>query len=75
MPDNNPAQDPRQTDQTRKGPERTRPSSNRDRQLERSDATPQQDRDRGEAVRGKSRDTDPDSPDADVDRDDMIDEP
>jgi hypothetical protein len=37
---------------------------------------PEDDRGYEEAARGrKSNDTDPDSPDADIDRDDMIDEP
>jgi hypothetical protein len=48
-----------------------RSSNDRDQQLERERTTG-----RGEMSRDrKTQDTDPDSPDADVNRDDMIDEP
>jgi hypothetical protein len=74
MPNTNPAHDSKRPDQTSEGRERTRTSNDCDRQLERRDTTPH-DRDRGPAARRTSRDTDPDSPDADIDRDDMSDEP
>ena len=51
-------------------------SSENQRKDEPQQANPEDDRGSDEAALGqKSNDTDPDSPDADIDRDDMIDEP
>ena len=63
MPTSNPDRSEDRRDETRDEP-RARPSNDRDEPAKADGKKPQ-----------VHRDTDPDSPDADVDRDDMIDEP
>lgn len=56
--------------------QRGRSPDDRDQRLEHDATNSKPDRGHDEATQGRpSQDTDPDSPDADIDRDDMIDEP
>ena len=72
MPNDNPGQKQDSRDETRD--EQRVPSSNDPHQRLDDERTKRQvDRERDAPPR-KSQDTDPDSPDADIDRDDMIDE-
>jgi len=77
MPDHNPdPAKPREDETPRDEQKRVRTSNDWDQQLEREGASSRHNRGYDEASGGrKSKETDPDSPDADVDRDDMIDEP
>jgi hypothetical protein len=61
MPNSNPVEKPVPTD--------------RGRQLERERGKSKRGRDDDQAARDEAQDTDPDSPDADINRDDMTDEP
>ena len=51
--------------------DRVRSSNDRDQQLEREGTSSTHNRGYDEAVRGQTEDIDPDSPDAEIDRDDM----
>ena len=72
MPNDNPGQTQDSRDETRD--EQRAPSNERDQRLD-DEGTKRQVARQHEGPPRKSQDTDPDSPDADIDRDDMIDEP
>jgi hypothetical protein len=54
--------------------ENVRSSNDRDRELEREGIESEHDRNDDNAVRGHTQDTDPDSAEAEIDRDDTVDE-
>jgi hypothetical protein len=77
MPSNMPDRNRTADNETKEDDRERMPSANEpERQLDRERTTSQHDRGADPASRGRqSQDTDPDSPDADINRDDMIDEP
>jgi hypothetical protein len=77
MPSNMPDRNRTPGDEATEDDRERMPSSNeRKRQLDRERTRSQHDRGADETARGRrSQDTDPDSPDSDINRDDMIDEP
>jgi hypothetical protein len=74
MPDNNPDQNQNPRDETRDEQQRVPSSNDRHLRTESKETNSPLNREHGDAPRRKSQDTDPDSPEADIDRDDMIDE-
>jgi hypothetical protein len=71
MPNNNPEQNEKPWDEARDERRRRPPSHD---QRTPTETKSRRNRAPDEAPRRESHDTDPDSPDADIDRDDMIDE-
>ena len=74
MPNNNPDQKQDYRDETRDEHQRVPSSNDSNQRLDDERTKRQVDREQDAPPR-KSQDTDPDSPDADIDRDDMSDEP